>query len=170
MVFLRGVNVGGRVIKMAEVKVCFETMGFQDVKTVLQSGNVVFETDGVETAALKSEIEKALTKAFDYPAKVQVLPRERLREIAAACPYADNDDSFHAYVIFLEDGLDKDLVREKVELTPGEKVQAGEGVVYWRCPRGNTLQSQFGKLLGRAKYRDFNTNRNLRTLQKLLND
>jgi uncharacterized protein (DUF1697 family) len=55
-----------------------------------------------------------------------------------------------------------------VELGPQERVAAGEGVVYWRVDKGSTLKSNFAKLLTKAKYRDFNTNRNLNTLRKLL--
>lgn len=48
--FLRGVNVGGRVIKMAELKACFERVGFGDVRTFLQSGNVIFGSNSSEPA------------------------------------------------------------------------------------------------------------------------
>jgi uncharacterized protein (DUF1697 family) len=43
--FLRGINVGGRIIKMADLKVCFEKMDLNNVATLLNSGNVVFESD-----------------------------------------------------------------------------------------------------------------------------
>ena len=69
---------------------------------------------------------------------------------------------------FMERGLEKDLAAEKVALGKDEWVEAGDGVVYWRVDKGSTLQSPFGKLLTKAKYRDFNTNRNLRTLRKLI--
>ena len=71
-------------------------------------------------------------------------------------------------MIFLERGLEKDLGAEKVELGAQERVAAGDGVVYWRVDKGSTLKSNFAKLLTRSKYRDFNTNRNLNTLRKLL--
>jgi uncharacterized protein (DUF1697 family) len=68
----------------------------------------------------------------------------------------------------MERGLENDLAAEEVELANGERVAAGDGVIYWRVDKGSTLQSRFGKLLTKARYRDFNTNRNLRTLRKLL--
>ena len=61
--FLRGVNVGGRIIRMAELKACFEKAGFSEVKTFLQSGNITFESDK-DKADLKNEIEVLLTKAL----------------------------------------------------------------------------------------------------------
>jgi uncharacterized protein (DUF1697 family) len=165
--FLRGVNVGGRVIKMAELKTCFEKAGFKDVKTVLQSGNVIFES-AKKQPALKSEIEKLLTKTFNYPAKAQVYSLDRLARIVKDYPFASQDD-YHSYVIFLENGLEKDLVADVSQLDKKlEQIKSGQGVVYWRVQKGMTLKSHFAKLLTKSKYKDFNTNRNLNTLQKIL--
>ena len=69
---LRGVNVGGRIVKMADLKICLEKAGLEDVKTLLQSGNVVFESK-LDAAGLKRLIETKLTETFSYPAKAQVL-------------------------------------------------------------------------------------------------
>jgi uncharacterized protein (DUF1697 family) len=150
---------------MADLKSCFEGLGFANVKTVLQTGNVLFESSENDP---KDRVETALTKSFNYPAKAQVIEVIKLQELIDACPYSDQDDGFHAYVIFLENGLEKSLAEESIELGEGEEIAAGDGVVYWHCIKGNSLQSQFGKLLSKAKYRDFNTNRNLKTLRKIL--
>ncbi len=164
---LRGVNVGGRTIKMAEVREEFEALGLVNVETVLQSGNVTFESS-LGAAKLKSLIEEGLGKRFGYQAHVQVIDRDALAKIVDGYPFGTAGEDAHDYVIFMERGLEKDLAGEKVELAKGERVEAGSGVVYWRVDKGSTLQSAFGKLLTKAKYRDFNTNRNLRTLRRLL--
>jgi len=164
--FLRGVNVGGRIVKMADLKVCLEKAGLKNVVTLLQSGNVVFESDK-SADVLKKEIEEALTKTFNYPAKVQVLSLEMLGEIIKNYPFGTAGDSQHDYVIFVENGLEKDMAAEPFESSPGEKVQAGKGVVYWRVDKGSTLKSNFSKIMSKSKYKEFNTNRNLRTLQKI---
>jgi hypothetical protein len=44
----------------------------------------------------------------------------------------------------------------------------GDGVIYWRVDQGQTLRSSFGKTLSKSKYKSFNTNRNINTLQKIL--
>lgn len=165
--FLRGVNVGGRIIKMAELKACLEKAGLTGVTTLLQSGNVVFE-DGQDAAGLKELIESALTETFGYPAKAQVVPLDKLARVIERYPFGSAADTQHDYVIFMENGLEEDLTGETYRLAPGEQVQAGEGVVYWRVDKGSTLKSDFAKLLTKAKYRDFNTNRNLKTLRKVL--
>jgi uncharacterized protein (DUF1697 family) len=164
---LRGVNVGGRTIKMAELREAFDELGLENVVTVLQSGNVTFDSAGT-ASKLKDRIESALRERFGYDAKVQVLEREQLKSIIGAYPFGTASEDQHDYVIFLENGLERDLAAEEVELGAQEKVASGDGVVYWRVDKGSTLKSSFAKLLTKAKYRDFNTNRNLKTLRTLL--
>ena len=164
---LRGVNVGGRTIKMAELRAALAELDLENVATVLQSGNVTFDSP-LAAAKLKDTVEAGLRRWFGYDAHVQVIERDALQKIVDAYPFGTADQDRHDYVVFMERGLEKDLAAEKVELGPNEKVEAGAGVVYWRVDKGSTLQSAFGKLLAKAKYRDFNTNRNVRTLRKLL--
>ncbi|TME10176.1 MAG: DUF1697 domain-containing protein [Chloroflexi bacterium] len=164
---LRGVNVGGRTIRMAELRSALEEAGLQNVETILQSGNVRFDSPD-DAARLKDRLEKTLRERFGYDAKVQVVERDQLNRIVEAYPFGKADASRHDYVIFLERGLERDLAGEEVELGAQELVAAGDGVVYWRVDEGSTLKTNFAKLLTKAKYRDFNTNRNLNTLRKLL--
>lgn len=163
---LRGINVGGRIIKMADLRACFESMGFLGAQTILQSGNVIFES-GLDTGRLKQKVEAGLTGTFRYPAKVQVVPIDRLREIVAGNPFAGAPDEYHQYVIFFEAGLEKDFCAEAAGIED-EEVRTGHSVAYWKVEKGMTLKSQRGKLLSKPKYRDFHTNRNVNTLRKLL--
>jgi uncharacterized protein (DUF1697 family) len=163
---LRGVNVGGRTIKMAELRSALEMDGLEKVETILQSGNVTFESpDGA--ARLKDRLETTLRERFRYDAKVQVIERDQLSKIIDAYPFGKAEASRHDYVIFLEGGRERDLADEDVELAAHERVAAGDGVVYWRVDKGSTLKTSFAKLLTRARYRDLNTNRNLNTQRKL---
>ena len=163
--FLRGINVGGRIIKMADLKKCCEAMGLKNVRTVLQSGNVLFESD---QADLQKRIEAALQKAFDYPAHAQVVGLEDLTRIIDNYPFKNDDASKQNYVIFMENGLEKELIKEAVIDQGHEQVQSGNSVIYWQVDKGMTLKSDFAKYLTKAKYKDFNTNRNINTLRKLL--
>src|SRR5438552_3682368 len=99
---LRGINVGGRIVKMAELKACFEGMGFGDVKTILQTGNVAFESTEKSTERLKKQIETGLTQTFNYPAKVQVFTAAQLQQIIDENPFKNGAVNKHQYVIFLE--------------------------------------------------------------------
>jgi uncharacterized protein (DUF1697 family) len=163
---LRGVNVGGRIIKMAELKSCFEKMGFKNVATLLQSGNVVFESD-LKEEELKKKIEDTLGKTFNYPAKVWVKSIENIQKIVEDNPFIGASKEHHQYVIFFENGLEKDFTEEPGNFND-EAVKAGNGVAYWKVQKGHTLKSSRGKLLTKAKYKNFNTNRNINTLNKII--
>lgn len=164
--FLRGINVGGRIVKMADLKVCFEKMELKNVSTILQTGNVIFESPKNEHQ-LKTEIERILSKTFNYPAKTQVIAIDSLKKIVNANPFGDATADFHQYIIFIEDDLETKLVAEAGKVL-GEQVQAGSGVVYWSVKKGQTLKSSFAKLLTKSQYKDFNTVRNINTLNKIL--
>jgi len=164
--FLRGINVGGRTIRMADLKLCFENLGFRDVVTVLQTGNVIFSSDKNITA-LKDTIEAGLTRIFDYPAHAQVFALDSLQTIVGAYPFTDHDAEHHDYIVFFEDGLEKQLATA-LSLDTTEKVTVGDGVIYWRVPKGLTLKSTFAQYLTKAPYKHAHTNRNIRTLQKII--
>src|SRR5690606_21741537 len=63
--FLRGINLGKRQMKMAELKSCLEAAGFSEVKTILASGNVRLEADGPE-AALREKLERTISEKFGF--------------------------------------------------------------------------------------------------------
>ncbi|NNC12159.1 DUF1697 domain-containing protein [Planctomonas sp. JC2975] len=181
---LRGVNVGGRTIKSAELADVFRGLGYDRVKTVLASGNVVFTAEGTASAA-RIEIEKALAARFAYDAKVHVLDTDALTSVIDAYPFSERE-GWHRYVVFLigaeasagsggrskEPSTEADAVAESVlelELDPKrEEVADGGPVVFWTVERGHTLDSVVGKRLGRGKDKDLTTTRNLNTLRKLL--
>jgi len=168
--FLRGINVGSsRLIKMVDLKACFENMGFTDVTTILQSGNVIFKSNSSNVPALKDVIESGLSTTFNYPAKVQIFTIENLKEIINKYPFDSAKSEFQHYVIFFEGNRAVELAAEADQLDPQlESMQAGDGVVYWTVEKGMTLKSPFSKYLTRAKYKEFNTNRNINTLLKIV--
>ena len=92
----------------------------------------------------------------------------QLKNLIEGFPFGTAGPKQHNYIIFMENGLEKIALNDVYELGAGEKVQAGDGVIYWRVDQGQTLRSSFGKLLSKAKYKQFNTNRNINTLQKIV--
>lgn len=167
---LRGVNVGGITVKMADLKETVIGAGFTNVKTVLASGNVLFDSDRTDTAGIKSDIESALRDRFGYEAWIVLLDQPTLARLVAEFPFDAERDGWHPYVLLASDpAVLTEMVTAAADLELGdEALQLGDGVLYWHVERGQTLQSPFGKLSGKAKYRSTTTNRNLRTLRKLL--
>jgi uncharacterized protein (DUF1697 family) len=166
--FLRGINVGRRTMKMAELTSCFEDGGYRDVTTILQTGNVVFSsTDARES--LKRDIEARLLACFGYPVHVQINSVAALKKIVDASPFASGDATTHSYVVFFENGLEKQLIEEANDLDPHtESIGIGDGVLYWKVLKGSTLQSGFARHLTKTHYKNFHTNRNINTLRKIV--
>lgn len=166
--FLRGVNVGGVNLKMAEVAKAFENAGFTDVRTILASGNVLLDSrSGVD--AVRKKAEKALRDAFGYDAWVLAYDLETVRAISENYPFEREVEGHHSYVTFVTDEKELDELAELAkDARPDEKIQRGEGVIYWQVPRTGTLDSAIGKTMGKKRYKSSTTTRNLRTLEKVL--
>lgn len=165
---LRGVNVGGITIKSADLKALFVEQGFTAVRTVLASGNVVFDSPE-RPATLKPQIEKALADRFGYEAWIVLVTQESLANVTTSYPFERSDEVTQPWVIF---GSDSSMLDELVASAPEEpgpdRVQRGDGVIYWEVPRGSTVDSPFGKVISKPKYKRHITTRNLRTVEKLL--
>jgi len=163
---LRGVNVGGVNVKMADLADVVRGLGYDEVKTVLASGNVLF-TAAESAAVAKQRLETALRERFGYEAWVHVLTQDAVAKIVRAYPFPRSNDR-HAYVVFI---LRAEVVDEMlaVELDPAvERAEAGDGVLYWTVPKGLTLDSALGKAQGSSRHKQWVTTRNLNTLEKLL--
>lgn len=167
---LRGVNVGGITVKSAALRELFESLGFDDVRTVLASGNVAFEADRADAAALKREIESALSERFGYEAFIVLVTSARLRDVVDAFPFDASDASRQPWVIFGSEASALDELLETAGDTDPEvdPVERGDDVVYWNPVKGTTVGTPFAKVLGKARFKPTTTNRNLRTLEKLL--
>lgn len=167
---LRGINVGGINIKMADLRQVFVDLGFDEVKTVLASGNVLFSSDRVDVAGLKATIETALRKVFGYEAWVFVLETATLARIVDAYPFDPERAGWHPYVMFTaEPSVLGGLLEVQDRLDSAvERIAGGDNVLYWEVERGRTLDSTFGKNTGKPKLKAVTTTRNLRTLVKLL--
>jgi len=86
--FLRGINVGGnKSVKMDELKKVFEEMGYKNIKTVLASGNVLFETKQSNTNSLAKKIEENLKKIFGIQISVIVRSIDELQYLSYTNPF-----------------------------------------------------------------------------------
>lgn len=164
--FLRGVNVGGVNLKMADVADALTDAGFNNVRTILASGNVLLESSA-KVATVRKKAETALRDRFGYDAWVLAYDLDTVRAVDEAYPFERDADGQQSYVTFVTDA---DILDELAQLRPGpdEKIQRGEGVIYWQVPKGSTLDSTVGKTMGMKRYKSSTTSRNLRTLAKVL--
>lgn len=166
--FLRGVNVKGTNMKMAEVCSVYETAGMENVSSVLASGNILFSS-AKNKNELKMLLEKALSAHFSYDAFLFVKDKMEIESLVNKNPFETSPD-FHIYGFVGIDGIEKTLLEEfeKAGKMEGEKAQITENNFYWKVPKGNTLESEFGKILGRKNLKAAFTSRNLNTFEKVL--
>jgi uncharacterized protein (DUF1697 family) len=166
--FLRGVNVGGVNLKMAEVARALTDAGFNNVRTILASGNVLLESSA-GAAAVRKKAEATLRESFGYDAWVLVYDLETVRAVVDDYPFEPEVEGYQSYVTFV---ADKAVLDELAALArgagPDERIGPGAGVVYWQVPKGATLDSTIGKTMGKPRYKSSTTTRNLRTLAKVL--
>lgn len=166
-VFLRGINVGGINIKMADLREALKGAGFADARTLLASGNVVL-TSSLDANAVKRACEKCLRDTFGYDAWVVVLESARLSELVAACPYPEDDKTTHSYITLSSDTAVLDeLDAAGAALEGNEQERLGPEALAWLAPAGGTLDSPFSKISAKTKFKAATTTRNLRTLIKV---
>jgi uncharacterized protein (DUF1697 family) len=166
-VFLRGINVGGINIKMADLKKALQTRPFTNVLTLLASGNVVL-TSELDPAGVKREFEACLRETFGYDAWVVVLTADRVAALVEACPYPADDASTHTYLTLASDAAAlSELFESGSALDGTELTLLGPEALAWLAPAGGTLDSPFSKLTSKAKYKAATTTRNLRTMVKV---
>lgn len=166
--FLRGINVGGRKIDMGDLKKFFEKLKYQNVLTILNTGNVIFETNERNLKRITEVLESGLTKQFNYPARVFVHDIPTVKKVIQLYPFNSSDSNSQHYVVFLSSDIGDELVKSAAIDNKAEEVAVGEGVVYWRVLKGMTLKSNFGMMIAKAKYKDHNTVRNINTLIKIV--
>jgi len=169
---LRGINVGGNnIIKMTDLKSCFESMGFTGVSTYIQSGNVIFFSGERDKAKLTVKIEKALSEMYGYNSRIVLITYQELEAIVAGAPsgFGKFPGEYKYDVMFLREGLSTGDLIKQIPLKEGvDQVWNGPGVIYFSRLGSESSQSRMSKIITMPFYRDI-TIRNWNTTSKLLN-
>lgn len=168
---LRGVNVSGaRKLPMKELKELFEMLKCTNVRTYIQSGNVVFESTKLEFSTFGKKVEAAIKKRYDYDVPVLVRSLEEMKKVVAVNPYLKRKDiePDKLHVTFLADAPKKPEAERIVCTTFGnDSFQLLGREVYVHCPDGygNTkLNNSFFE----SKLKLIATTRNWRTVNELV--
>src|SRR5689334_5054503 len=146
---LRGINVGGKnLIKMTELKACFERQGFRQVTTYIQSGNVLFTADP-DPDELVHRIEDSLAATFGYRTGVVLRTRKQLQHVVGRAPdgFGAHPARYRYDVIFLKQPLTASTAIKSVLARQGvDEAHAGSGVLYFSRLISKATQSQLGRL------------------------
>jgi uncharacterized protein (DUF1697 family) len=162
---LRGINLAGhKMVAMADLRDLMTTLGFSDVKTLLQSGNVVFRGSPTAPAALERRLEAALEKRLGFSVEFHVRTADEWRDIVGANPFgaeAKNDPG-HLLVTCFKAPLEKANVKAlEAAITGRETLHADGRHLYMVFPDGVGTSKVAGmidrKLGARGTARNWNT-------------
>ncbi len=166
---LRGINVGGNnIITMADLKRAFEHNGFHEVKTFIQSGNVVFNTNQGNAEEVRAKIENFLAKTFGYAARIVLLTKTELEDILAAVPAIwKSDADIRCYIAYIRKPLTATEVAAAITPNPEiDTMEVAGQAVYMTTVQSGLSKSSFVKLVGKKVYTEM-TIRNYVTSKKI---
>jgi len=167
---LRGINVGGhRMIKMDALRQLYADLKFGNVKTYIQSGNVVFQSSDSDVENIEKIITKSINDKFGFEVPVIVLEFERLKQIASNNPFLSDlsKKPLYFHITFLSSCPDSENSKKLLETKfENEDYSIIDNVVYLYCPSGysnSKLTNSFleNKLRVQATTRNWNTTNEL---------
>lgn len=166
--FLRGIGGGIRPMVMKDLQAALEDLGLSDVRTYIQSGNVVFRRAGATAAKLEAQIGRRIEERFGFESRVFVLSVAQLTRAAAANPFGQADDEPTSVHLFFLSQRPRtpDLAAMNRLKTASEAFVLSGRVLYVHTPDGfgvSKLAARIEKLLGVPA-----TARNWRTVNKML--
>lgn len=170
LALLRGINVGGKnVIKMERLKQVFANMGFSDVKTYIQSGNIIFRAQGNNKTKLMQQIETQLQKSFSAEIRTLVLDKKEIEDVVKGAHKtfgAQPEDFYYDVWFMLPPTKANDLV-PLIRLREGvDALRAGKIVLYTSRLLSQISKSHFSKIMQTPDFQKF-TVRNWNTTRKL---
>ena len=172
LALLRGINVGGKnIIRMSDLKDCFENIECADVQTYIQSGNVIFKTNEKNKTKLTNQIENALAVRFKYDSKIILLSQLQLETVVMEAPadFGTFPDKYKYDVIFLRDGLVPGEIIKSIKIKEGiDNAKAGYLTLYFSRLISDLTQSNLKYLITLPEYQNM-TIRNWKTTKELLN-
>lgn len=167
--FLRAINVGGRRVKMDDLRGLFTGMGFAGVETFIASGNVIFDAADPDAVALERRIEAGLQAALGYQVDTFIRTPADLAAVAARWPFSEADrEAAHSFYVAFLPAIPDDEGRERLMTftTPVDAFHVDGREAYW-LRRDAVGESSFaGAALERALGMPA-TARNMRTVEKI---
>lgn len=165
---LRGINVGGHnKILMIELRELLTKSGFKNVKTYVQSGNVIFQSANEDAEAIENSIQKSIIDRFGFEVTVLVKTKNELSVIFNNCHFLDEKKS-ESYFVMLSEIPDENMVNEASQKTylDDEYVILND-CIYLFCAKGYG-RSKFNISYFEKKLNVNATARNFKTMVKLL--
>ncbi len=156
VVFFKGINVGGKnIVKMSELRQLFIDLGFQDVKTYLQSGNVIFDTD-LSGEVIRKNISKGFFDRFGFKSEVTMRDEDEMRSVFHGVPsefvesasIKDSDGIEHLYVCLFDDQVKHEFIEKLENVHSGkDMISIGEKEIYLLCDQSIRISKMYSNIM-----------------------
>ena len=166
---LRGVNVGGNnMIKMSSLKQSFERMGFVQVATYINSGNIIFKTKEMHARKLEVKIEKMLLQEYQLDSKVVIRTLAEMAKLVQSLPESwSNESEWRNNVMFLRHTIDSKRILDDLPVKSDiEEIVYRPGALLWSVKTSDANRTNMARFGSHKLYREV-TVRNLNTTRKL---
>lgn len=166
---LRGINVGGNnKVPMKVVVMLFESAGFTNVSTYINSGNIYFESTEVDKTTVLDVVTAALKNEFEFDIPTLVKTHQELQSIADAIPvHWTNDDTQKTDIAYLFPEADKPEITDQLPFDREYiNIVYTPGAIIWNLNRDNYSKSKLNKIIGSKLYK-LMTVRNVNTARRL---
>ena len=169
LALLRGINVGGhRPLKMEELRTMFSDMGFDRVRTYIQSGNVIFDSTGEDDVTLANQIAAQIKNTFGYELPVIVKNISSVQKIRSGFPL-EQKEGWKCYISFLANRPMPEQAEELESLSGKvEEFRVRDEVVYSAVDKNSDQKPLFSNAFVERKLGMPATTRNLRTVDKII--
>ncbi len=165
---LRGINVGGNnKVDMKKLRVAFETHGFLNISTYINSGNIIFDTDLKSEVAIVKKIEKAILADLELPIRVVIRDKANIEYLCKKIPTLwTNNTENRTEVLFLWDEFAKPDSLKHIKTTEVDTLKYLKSSIVWHIARKDYSKSGLSKFIGTVVYKNM-TARNINTVRKL---
>lgn len=154
---------------MSLLKQLFSDLGFSQVKTFINSGNVIFSTPSEDTSNLTTKIELSIKQAVGFEVPVALRDLSAMQNTVVALPKEwTNNSAMKCDVLFLWDDVNTPGIVDELPIRPGiDNALYTSGAIVWSVDRSNATRSGMQKIIGTPLYKKI-TIRNCNTVRKLL--
>ncbi len=169
LALLRGINVGGNSpVDMKQLKACFESLNFINVRTYINTGNVIFDTPTKNRSAILESIQNKLNETFEFEIPVLLRDKENLKALCDTFPKSwINNDEYKTDVLFLWESYDSEDSLKLIPQNPQVDVLLYvAGSIGWCIRRDHHKESGMSKFISSPLYKNM-TARNINTVRKL---
>ena len=170
VLLLRGINVGGKnKVAMSDLKDMISKLGYENVITYINSGNIIFDTnDNKEIVRVKIS---HMLETFPFSINKVILTQEEYLDEISNLPEWWSEELFRRDVLFYSDEVDYSVMKERIKMMPlnDEMVHFGKRAVFWgKCNEKNYLSTSYHKLLMKESFYKSITIRNAKTFEKII--